>query len=83
MMFPELANREPVPSLPALKERARLRKTFGITQQKLADAIGVSRQTINEWEGGHKEPSGTNRVNYAAALAELAEAEKTSRGKGK
>ena len=83
MMFPDLTNCEPVPDLPSLRERARLRKAFGITQQKLADAVGGSRQTINAWEGGHKEPTGSNRVDYAAALSELAQAEKASKGKGK
>lgn len=28
-----------------------------ISQQKLADALGVTRKTISSWENGHSEPN--------------------------
>ena len=39
--------------LPNLK---RLRKESGISQQKLADAIGMSQQSINQYENHDTEP---------------------------
>ena len=30
----------------------RFRETKGLTQEQLAEAVGVSRQTISEWECG-------------------------------
>ncbi len=41
-----------------LKERIKeLRKTFGLTQQKFADRLGLKRQTIAAYEIGNIEPS--------------------------
>lgn len=31
------------------------RKTLGLTQTELADALGVSIDTINHWEAGRKQ----------------------------
>jgi putative transcriptional regulator len=46
------------------KKKARVRNRIrelraerGLTQQELADAIGVSRQTVNAIEGGKYSPS--------------------------
>jgi len=33
-----------------------LRKTKGISQEQLADAIGVSRQAVSKWEGEQSTP---------------------------
>ena len=35
----------------------QLRKKLKLTQQELADKLGVSRATVNRWEIGHKRPS--------------------------
>lgn len=49
-----------------LAENLRLlRKKQGVSQEELADAIGVSRQAISKWEGGHTKPD----MERAAALA--------------
>ena len=34
-----------------------LRKKRGLTQEKLAEVIEVSRQSVTKWESGESEPS--------------------------
>ena len=45
-----------------------LREAKGLTQQKLADAIGVSRTAIYQWEAETYQPEGDNLINLARAL---------------
>src|SRR3989304_2566491 len=45
----------------------RLRGRFGLTQQALADRLGVSFATVNRWENGQTNPS---RL-YGAQLQKL------------
>lgn len=33
-----------------------LRKAKGLSQEELADRIGVSRQAVSKWESGHNVP---------------------------
>ena len=40
-----------------------LRKREGLTQQKLADALNVSRQAISKWEVGTAVPSTDNLIH--------------------
>lgn len=42
------------------------RQAAGLTQEQLAEAVGVSRQTIAKWESGETSPD----LEHAAALAE-------------
>jgi DNA-binding transcriptional regulator YiaG len=51
------------------KQIRTLRKTFGITQQELADMIAGTQVTIARWETGVSRPTGA----YQKALKELAE----------
>ena len=46
---------------------AELRKNRNITQQELADAVGVSCQAVSKWETGTADPSTSNLL----ALAKL------------
>lgn len=46
---------------------ATLRKHAGMSQQEVADAIGVTRQTISNWELGQGSPT----LDKAAELARL------------
>ncbi len=48
-----------------------LRVNVNMTQQDVADRLGVSRYTVIKWESGHMEPKGL--VIYA--LAKLYEVE--------
>lgn len=44
----------------------RTRLAFGLTQEQLAAAVGVSRQTIAKWEAGETSPD----LEHAVALAD-------------
>jgi transcriptional regulator with XRE-family HTH domain len=44
-----------------------LRQRRGLSQQKLADALGVSRQAVSDWERGCKHPE----INKLPLLAEV------------
>ncbi len=48
---------------------AALRKKKGLSQEALADRIGVSRQTVAKWESGESSPD----VEHCDAMAELFE----------
>ncbi|MDD4754386.1 MAG: helix-turn-helix transcriptional regulator [Desulfitobacteriaceae bacterium] len=38
------------------------RKELGLTQEKLAERIGVSRMTIYDWESGKYPPTNANNI---------------------
>lgn len=63
-------DREPLPS-PA--DRKRLRTAYKVTQQQVADAIGVTPGNVAGWESGRWEPSGKNRTEYAYLLRSIAQ----------
>ena len=44
----------------------RTRLAAGLTQEQLAEAVGVSRQTVAKWESGETSPD----LEHAASLAE-------------
>jgi len=58
--------------LPPPEERARLRKAARLTQQQVADALQVKRETIWTWEKGRTEPRTPQREAYAHLLRGLA-----------
>ena len=43
------------------------RETKGLTQEELAEVVGVSRQAVSKWENGTSDPSTSN----LCALAKL------------
>lgn len=47
------------------KELKRLRKERGVTQERLAEELYVSIQTINKWENGKCLPDALNLLNIA------------------
>ncbi|MYW00374.1 helix-turn-helix domain-containing protein [Streptomyces sp. SID3343] len=59
--------------LPVPAERARLRKAAGLSQQRVANALGVQRVTVVAWEAGRTEPRPPQRQAYARLLAGLAD----------
>jgi transcriptional regulator with XRE-family HTH domain len=34
----------------------RLRERMGLTQERFAQAVGVTFSTVNQWENGHRRP---------------------------
>jgi HTH-type transcriptional regulator/antitoxin MqsA len=58
--------------LPTPEVRAKLRRAHRLTQQEVAEAIGVHRIQVVRWESGQAEPRNPHRRAYAHLLAGLA-----------
>ncbi|GAA1236724.1 hypothetical protein GCM10009665_28620 [Kitasatospora nipponensis] len=58
--------------LPEPAERRRLREAAGFTQEEVAAALGVRRETFVKWEAGSAQPRAPRRGAYAWLLAGLA-----------
>lgn len=43
----------------------RYRRSLGLSQEQLAERIGVSRQTISKWEGGQSAPDVDKLISLA------------------
>ncbi|MEU0984825.1 helix-turn-helix domain-containing protein [Streptomyces griseus] len=59
--------------LPPAHVRAKLRLAAGLTQQDVADAVGVKRVAVTRWELGQTSPRRPHRENYLRLLKGLAE----------
>lgn len=59
-------------TLPTLKVRQQLRLAAGLTQTEVAEAIGVKRLAVAQWEAGRAQPHRGNRRAYAHFLRKLA-----------
>jgi DNA-binding transcriptional regulator YiaG len=59
--------------LPAPEERRAIRQAAGLSQGELAQAIGVTRQAISNWESGVRTPQGTFLERYVTAIRTLRE----------
>lgn len=44
------------------------RKNLGLSQEQLAELVGVSRQAVTKWETGQSAPSTEHLLKLAAAL---------------
>lgn len=71
-------------SAPARKEKAQNAKTLGevlkqhrikckMTQEFVAETLGVSRQAVSKWEIGSSDPSTTNLIALAKLFGVTAE----------
>lgn len=48
-----------------------IRVTAGVSQERMADELGVHRMSIQRWESGVRMPRGKNRLAYARLLVLL------------
>jgi len=55
-------------ALPTPTERKQLRRAARLSQAQVAQALGVSRETVSAWETGRWEPTGTTRTHYQRLL---------------
>jgi DNA-binding transcriptional regulator YiaG len=60
--------------LPEPTERRALREAAGLSQQEIADIVGVTRNTISGYELGVRTPQGAHLDRYVEALRALREA---------
>ncbi|MFE4616314.1 sigma factor-like helix-turn-helix DNA-binding protein [Streptomyces sp. NPDC056747] len=69
-------------TLPTPKERRRLREALALSEEQVAEAMGVTKATIKAWETGRSSPRGRKREAYAKLLgaSEAAEAIRVSSG---
>ncbi|MEU6928702.1 helix-turn-helix domain-containing protein [Streptomyces sp. NPDC046374] len=58
----------PTASLPSPKERRRLREALSLTEEQVAEAMGVTRATVRAWETGRSAPRGRKCEAYAKLL---------------
>ena len=59
--------------LPPLTTRRLIREQAGVSQQALAETVGVSRESISRWEIGNRQPKhGDHAERYLKALEYLA-----------
>ncbi len=59
-------------TLPTPQVRQQLRLAAGLTQTEVAEAIGVKRLAVAQWEAGRAQPHRRNRRAYAHLLRKLA-----------
>ncbi|MFI1568343.1 helix-turn-helix transcriptional regulator [Streptomyces sp. NPDC020490] len=59
--------------LPPPRVRQQLRLAAGLTQQEVADAVGVKRLAVARWELGEASPRRPHRATYVHLLKRLAE----------
>ncbi|MFD7748618.1 helix-turn-helix domain-containing protein [Streptomyces sp. NPDC059698] len=55
--------------LPSPKERRRLREAKALSEEQVAEAVGVTRATVRSWETGRTSPRGRKRALYARIIA--------------
>lgn len=60
-------------ALPAPAERKRLREAAGLSQDQVAKALDVRRETVTGWEAGRTEPRPPKRAAYIRLLDGLAD----------
>ncbi len=57
--------------LPPAAKRRVARLGAGVTQESIAQAIGVTRQAITQWESGVRDPRGNHLRRYVTILRRL------------
>ncbi|MFD6364127.1 helix-turn-helix domain-containing protein [Streptomyces roseolus] len=57
-------------ALPTPKERRRLREALCLSEEQVAEAMGVTKATVKAWETGRSAPRGRKREAYAKLLGD-------------
>jgi DNA-binding transcriptional regulator YiaG len=57
--------------LPPPSARRAIREAAGVTQQRIAVELGVTRAAVSFWEQGRCDPRGDRRLRYVAILEGL------------
>ena len=57
---------------------SQLRRKLDLTQQDVADVVGVTRQAVTTWEAGLREPSDTNVKKLLGLLSQARQAPEAS-----
>jgi transcriptional regulator with XRE-family HTH domain len=57
--------------LPNPPRRRLIREVAGVTQDAVAEDVGVDRATISRWESGDREPRDCYLAKYSAVLAKM------------
>ncbi|MFB7936039.1 helix-turn-helix domain-containing protein [Streptomyces sp. NPDC056049] len=60
--------------LPQPAERRRLREAARLSQQDIADAMGVTRAAVGHWETGLRSPRGRLLAEYVEVIRAMREA---------
>lgn len=68
-----LADAKRARDLPPPAVRRHLRERAGLSQEQLAQALGVGRTAVTRWETGAREPRPAVRLDYIEILERLAE----------
>ena len=58
--------------MPTPQKARAIRVTAGVSQQRLADELGVHWTTVARWERGTRRPRGPLRLRYSELLMALA-----------
>ena len=54
--------------LPPPDERQRIREAAGASRQLVGDEVGVTAESVRNWELGRRHPTGVHLKRYIAAL---------------
>lgn len=57
--------------LPSARVLRLIRLEAGVSQQRLADELGVHRTSVARWEGGNRRPRGDRLDRYLTLLESL------------
>ena len=59
-------------ALPEPSLRRLLRERLGLSQQQIADVLGITRPAVSRYESGRRHPRGQTLLDYGALLQRLA-----------
>lgn len=68
--------------LPEPAERRSIREGLGLSRERIARELGVSQETVFQWEAGNASPRKVNLLAYVELLERLRDAAE-NHGKGK